>query len=63
MANGYYISHTEGEGRGGEEDGNVLTITVDGLPTAYPTGATVVTLFRSEIRDRECGKLWQRHSV
>ena len=43
VANGYYISHTEGS-EGGEEDGNVLTITVDGLPTAYPTGATEVTL-------------------
>jgi RPA family protein len=43
VANGYYISHTAGSG-GGEVGSGVLTLTVEGLPTAYPTGVTEVTL-------------------
>lgn len=43
VANGYYISHVEGS-EGGEEVGNLLTLTVEGLPDKYPEGATEVTL-------------------
>ena len=43
VANGYYISHTEGS-EGGDVSSGVLTLTVEGLPAAYSGDVTEVTL-------------------
>lgn len=40
----FYVSHETPEVGGGEDASTTITLTVDGLPTAYPTGEAVVTL-------------------
>ena len=40
----FYVSHETPEVGGGEDASTTITLTIDGLPTAYPTEATAVTL-------------------
>lgn len=40
----FYVSHETPEVGGGEDASTTITLTIDGLPTAYPTEASAVTL-------------------